>query len=384
MRRRTVGLLAAGLLGATTAAAHHGFGTFAMNEDIELHGVITKLDLVNPHSWVHFNVTDANGKTQEHRCELRSATTLHRSGWTSAMFAPGTEITIQGSPDRTDPLACYTSTITFADGTSLDRYGQRTAARSDAQRAARRASGEPNISGDWAQEQVVMTDPKGRDGTLVPLSQAPSFAPGEVPAGQREIPGARGTPEAARPRDPAARPAFPPVVGLSEAGKSAMQALLDIPRAVRSCMQGSIVSDWGGEGVNRITQRGDTITLEYGRLGLKRTIHLGMTAHPAGIEPTRAGHSIGAWQGDVLVVDTAGFLPGTLAGNTPHSGALHVVERFTLDPATMALKREFMADDPTYLTAQYSGMNTLLLSPVAYSPEACADLTPAANPQTPP
>ncbi|MFZ9584402.1 MAG: DUF6152 family protein, partial [Pseudohongiellaceae bacterium] len=41
--------------------AHHGFGNFAMNEDIELTGVITRLDFVNPHSWVHFDVTHADG-----------------------------------------------------------------------------------------------------------------------------------------------------------------------------------------------------------------------------------------------------------------------------------------------------------------------------------
>ena len=62
--------LAAGLALATTAYAHHGFGTFAMNQDIELTGTITRLDYVNPHSWVHFNVTDKDGTTAEFRCEL--------------------------------------------------------------------------------------------------------------------------------------------------------------------------------------------------------------------------------------------------------------------------------------------------------------------------
>ena len=58
---RSAVLVAAGLLIATTATAHHGFGNFAMNEDIELSGVITRLDLVNPHTWVHFDVTNADG-----------------------------------------------------------------------------------------------------------------------------------------------------------------------------------------------------------------------------------------------------------------------------------------------------------------------------------
>ena len=378
MTMRTIGPLGVGLLLATAAGAHHGFGTFAMNEDIELSGVITDLDFVNPHSWLHFDVT-RDGETIAYRCELRSATTLRRSGWTPEMFAAGSRITIQGSPDRTDPRACYVSTLVFADGSSLDRYGQRIPATTSIERAARVASGDPNISGDWAAEQLVMTDPQGRDGTLVPLSQAPAFEPGAVPDGQREIPGARGTVEAAEGRDPFARP--PPVaaVGLTDAGRAAMAALIEIPRAQRSCTTGSIVSDWGGEGVNRITQSADAIRLQYGRLGLERTVHMDLDAHPADIAPSRAGHSIGRWDNDVLVVDTIGFLPGTLTGTTPHSAELHVIERFSLDPGTMALKREHTAEDPLYFTEPNAGSNTVYPSVVPYSPEPCRDLTPVAN-----
>ena len=144
-------------------------------------------------------------------------------------------------------------------------------------------------------------------------------------------------------------------------------------------MPGSIVSEWGGESVDRITQSTDTVTLEYGHSGLVRTIHLGMTAHPANIEPSRAGHSIGHWDNDVLVVDTVGFLPGTLAGITPNSERLHVVERFSLDTATTMLKREFTAEDPLYFTESYTGSESMILSNVPYDPEPCEDLTPVAN-----
>ncbi|NIW23715.1 MAG: hypothetical protein GWN29_03680, partial [Gammaproteobacteria bacterium] len=81
-------------------------------------------DFVNPHSWLTFNVTQDDGSVAEYRCEMRSATTLRRSGWSPEMFPPGTPITIQGSPDRIDPRACYVSTITIDDTTSLDRYTQ--------------------------------------------------------------------------------------------------------------------------------------------------------------------------------------------------------------------------------------------------------------------
>jgi hypothetical protein len=372
-------LLGTGLLAATTASAHHGFGNFAMNEDIELSGVITRLDFVNPHAWLNFDVSNADGTRTAHRCELRSATTLRRSGWTPEMFPAGMQITIQGSPDRSEPNACYISTLTFADGSSLDRYGQRIEATAEIARAARRPTGEPNIAGDWAQEQRVMTDPRGRDGTLVPLSQAAEFGVGGVPEGQSEIPGARGTQAAAAPLAPATPAAANAVVALNDAGRAALQALAEVPRAERSCMTGSIISDWSGEPVNRIIQSTDSITLQYGFLGLERIIHLDLAEHPPGLEPSRSGHSIGHWEDDVLVVDTSGFLPGALRGVTPHSEQLHVVERFALDPATMLLMRDYTAEDPLFFTESYAGSDVLALSSVPFSPEPCQDLTPVAR-----
>jgi hypothetical protein len=379
-------LFSAGLVAAPVAYAHHGFGNFAMNEDITLSGVITKLDFVNPHSWVHFDVTAADGTKSEYRCELRSATTLRRSGWTPEMFANGTKITIQGSPDRAEKNACYTSTVTFGDGTVLDRYGQRIPAQATTQRAARLPSGEPNLSGDWAAEQLVMTDPAGRDGTLVPLSRVGEFERGAVPEGQREIGGARGTPEAERPRTGpppggggGAGGFGRPPVELTDAGKAAQAALPQMSRAERSCTAGSIVSDWGGEPVNRITQAGATITIQYGRNGRTRTVHM-TAAHPASMTPSADGHSIGKWENDVLVVDTVSFVPGTLLGSTPHSAQLHVVERFSVDPATTTLKREVMAEDPLYFTAQFTRTDNMIVSTVPYAAEECADLTPVVPP----
>ncbi|HUQ52309.1 MAG TPA: DUF6152 family protein [Gammaproteobacteria bacterium] len=380
------GLLIASLAAAPVALAHHGFGNFAMDEDITVSGVVTKIDFVNPHSWVHFTQTNPDGTVTQRRCELRSATTLRRSGWTPEMFAVGTKITIQGSPDRNEKDACYTSTLTFADGTVLDRYGQRIAAQAPTTRAARTADGKPNLAGDWAVEQLVMTDAAGRDGTLVPLSTVGNFARGAVPEGQREIPGARGTPEAQTPRTAPAGAgggggAFGrPAVALTPAGEAAQKALPQLSRAERACAPGSIVSDWGGEPVNRITQTPNAITIQYGRTGMSRIVNVGMAAHPANVAPSRAGHSIGKWENDVLVVDTVGFLPGTLVGTTPHSAALHVVERFSLDPAKNTLKRDVTAEDAQFFTAPYTSSTTMLVSTVPYEAEVCQDLTPVVPP----
>ena len=115
--------------------------------------------------------------------------------------------------------------------------------------------------------------------------------------------------------------------------------------------------------------------MEYG-VGLTRTVHMNMTAHPANIAPSRAGHSIGRWDGDTLVVDTVGFAPGSLAGNLPHSDKLHVVERFTLNPATLELTRGIVAEDPVYFADKYVDSDSVLPADAPFRVEACKELAP--------
>jgi len=362
---------------AGAAHAHHGVANFDLNKDIALEGVITSVEFVNPHSWLHFDVRAADGTVTHMRCEMRGATVLMRSGWSPEMFKSGDSIKITGSPDRRDPTACYLSTASFADGSSLDRYGQRqlaaaAAAPKPVDRPARLANGDPNIAGDWAGEQRVMTDPRGQKGTLVPLSAAKTFAPGDVPNGGQAFPGARGT---------AVSLADDPVdtywnkrgssLPLTPAGTAAIAGLdlstADNPRL--DCRPTNILFDWTFEtDINRITQTPTEIKMLYGSMGLERTIHLDQREHPASLLPTVAGHSIGRWESDVLVVDTVGFAPGILSadGRLPHSGALHVVERFTFDPAKLALKRDYVAEDPSFFTGQFTGADTVYISDLPY------------------
>jgi hypothetical protein len=126
--------------------------------------------------------------------------------------------------------------------------------------------------------------------------------------------------------------------------------------------------------VNRITQSGDTITLQYGQLGFTRTIHMN-AAHPATIEPTRGGHSTGKWENDVLVVDTVGFAPGVLSPPVMNSAELHVVERFAFDPAALTITRTYTARDPLYYTGEYLGTDKIGVADLPYAPDKCQELT---------
>jgi len=363
-------VLAGGAMLPFIALAHHGAGTFDRNSNVELTGVVTGVDFVNPHAWVYFDVTDAQGSVASHRCEMRAATVLRRSGWSAEMFTPGRGVTITGRADRFDPNSCYLSTIEFDDGSRAARYGQFEKAEPalDADRPLRLASGEPNISGDWAPEQLVMTDPEGRRGALVPLSTVEQFEPGEGRIGDPTRSGQGGA------RQYRTRGAELTELGRAAADEFETYSPEYNPRM--RCETTSIIFDWTFDGpVNRITQTADTITLQYGQLGFMRTIHMDMDEHPAGIEPSRGGHSIGRWEGDVLIVDTVGFAPGVLSPPILNSEQLHVVERFSLDPQTMSLSRSYVAEDPVYFNGQYQGEDTIQVADLAYSPDECEELT---------
>ena len=392
IRRSTFAALL--LAAATPALAHHGFGTFEMQKTVSYtKAKLTRGEFVNPHGWLYFETTE-NGKVMKHRCELRSAHVLRRSGWSPELFKSGEIADITASPDRADVASCYLQTIVFANGSRMDRYGQYVKAAGSVKevrgqanavntlnRPARRPSGEPNITGDWAPEQVVMRDPRGVGGSLQRLStigERPADAPAQARAGGAAAPApGRGGAAAGGGRGRgAAGPRMFNGAELTERAIKEADAMTQADNPRFKCETTSIIFDWTFDGpVNRITQNRDTIVIEYGQMNLKRTVFMNMKQHPANSKPTRAGHSIGRWDGDTLVVDTVGFLPGVLNGNTRHGDKLRVVERFTLDPKTWQLSRTWEAEDPDYLKGKASGTTEVPVMPAdaPYAKDECKE-----------
>lgn len=372
-------LAAAVALGATVPAqAHHGFGLFQLDQHVEYYGILTKMELVNPHSYMYFDVTDAEGNPVleadgspfKMRCEMRAATLIRRSGWNADMFVVGSTLHLQGNPHRDDPHACYVENFQLGDAPMINRNDQFSQGEVDTSgRPLRLPSGEPNISGDWAVEQLVLTvPPSGGNGSMVPRSFRERFAAGEISL--EEI---RAT------QPPPVRPIY------TEAGQQAAASFRnnsaeDNPRY--TCEPISIIADWTWDWpVNRITQTvtedGEkVIDIDYGLYGWNRRIHMDQYSHPDNIVPSYSGHSIGHWEGDTLVVDTIGFEPGLLQAPTRHSDQLRIVERFSLDPVKMELKREYTATDPVNLAQPYSSYEISLLSDVPFTKEECIELTP--------
>jgi len=390
IRRAALALFTSGLalftsglalsLAAGSASAHHGLANFNLNIDLTIEGTIRDIALINPHSWTYVDVPQADGTVAEWKCELRGGTVLKRSGWTKEMFEIGSAVTITGSPDRWEDNTCYMGSILFANGSRMDRYGQLVEAELDVRKPIeikRLANGVPDLSGDWAAEQVVMTDPRGLEGTLVPLSVADEFAPGEVPQGGRAFQGSRGTPESFSDDPLATTWNRPSLLPLTDAGRAAIADFdagsTDNPRL--NCQTTNILFDWSFDNpINRIRQTESEVHLTYGLMNLERRVRID-GEFPENITPSRAGYAIGRGDNGVLVVETRGLLAGILSAdtNTPHSDALRVTERFSLDPQNGALVREFEAEDGVYWTGTYRGRDTMYVSNTPFETYNCDD-----------
>jgi hypothetical protein len=353
------------------ALAHHGFGLFQLDIDKEWSGTLTKMNLVNPHSYMELDVVDENGQTVHMRCEMRAATLLRRSGWSTDILKPGAHVEIEGHPHRTDPEACYIENLRIDDSIEFNRNDQfLTSGPVDtSDRPLRLADGQLNISGDWAVEQLVLTvPPSGGNGSMIPKSLSPDFAAGRITLEQVQ----------------ATQPPRPRVV-YTERGQAAADAFdrrspEDNPWF--ACKPTSFIRDWTADWpINQFTQRttadGETvIDITYGLYNFNRRIHIGMKEHPDNLEPSYAGHSIGNWEGNTLVVDTVGFAEGVLSPPTRSSEQMHIVERFTLDTEKTALRREYSVTDPVYLAAPYESYDVMYLSDVPFQEQPCRDMTP--------
>jgi len=77
--------------------AHHSFAAeFDANQPVTLKGTVTKMEWINPHTWMHLDVKNPDGTVTKWMIEGGTPNTLVRRGFTKASLLPGTEVTIEG------------------------------------------------------------------------------------------------------------------------------------------------------------------------------------------------------------------------------------------------------------------------------------------------
>jgi len=125
----TAGLM---LLAGAPLVAHHAFSAeFNPNAPVKLQGPITKVELINPHAWIHMKVTKPDGKVEEWAVEGGTPNTLQRRGITRDTVAVGTVILVTGYQAKDGTLRANGRNITFPDGRTLFMGSSGTGAPKD-------------------------------------------------------------------------------------------------------------------------------------------------------------------------------------------------------------------------------------------------------------
>src|SRR2546430_1970908 len=123
MRRKwsIAGFAMLALTCAAPAMSHHAFGgEFDPNRPILLKGKIVKIEWVNPHSWLHVEVTKADGAKEVWMVEGGSPNSLLRRGVTRDTLKEGTEVVVDGYQARDHSLLRANGrNVTFTDGRKL-------------------------------------------------------------------------------------------------------------------------------------------------------------------------------------------------------------------------------------------------------------------------
>ena len=102
------------------AWAHHAFASeFDATKPVVLSGTITRVEMINPHSWIHLDVTQEDGTVVSWMIEAGPPGVLVRRGWTKDSVQPGTEVLVEGYQARDGSNRANGRDVTLPDGSRL-------------------------------------------------------------------------------------------------------------------------------------------------------------------------------------------------------------------------------------------------------------------------
>jgi hypothetical protein len=299
LRDYRVLLVASAALSAPTNA-HHSFAVYDSDTVLTVTGTVTRYEWTNPHVYLFVAVEDENGEIVEWALEGESTALLTRAGWSRTMLAPGDRISARINRNR-NPAQREARILTLVtpDGTILGRR---------ATNAAVPRVGAHDLTGVWD----ALRD-----------------------YGDFEF--VRGT--------------------LTARGAAAVNAFDERRSPVQDCLAFATPIATVLPYRSEIELGGDRITIRSEYFSVERVIYMDGRPHPENGERTEQGHSIGSWDGDTLIVDTALFADHPIGNwrGLPSGPRKHVVERFEPTPDRTQLRITFRVEDPDYLVDPWAG-----------------------------
>jgi len=295
------GLALATLLASPSPAwSHHSSAVYDSDTVSTFTGTVTRFEWTNPHVYLFVEVEDDTGEIVEWAVEAESTALLTRAGWSRTTVEPGDGISARVHRNRNPALReARILTLITADGTVLGRRATDTAAPTAA------AS---TLAGVW-----------------------------DALRGYRDFDVVRG--------------------GLTERGAAAVNAFDEHRSPVQDCLAFAVPVPTVLPYRSAIEIDDDTIYIRSEFFSIERVVYMDGRGHPENGERTTQGHSIGRWDGDTLVVDTALFAEHPIGNwsGLPSGPRKRVVERFEPTADRTQLRITFTVEDPDFLVDPWLG-----------------------------
>ncbi len=312
---------------AQLCVAHHSASMFDTDSRVVVEGVVTKYEWKNPHVYLYVESESDTGQLTVWEVEAHPPVLLKRMGWSRDSFSVGERVVVTGQAHRNP--------------------GRFT---------------------------IRVTDVRRSDGTRLVSSSSESALDDGV-AAQRTRKGLSGTWLTIRDRDASSRLTYSgsATLPLTPKGFAAIEAFSPELDPGKDCIPYTAPIAMLFPDAKSIEIDEKEILIRTDFEGVERIVYMDVESH--GDAPTsRHGHSIGRWEGEVLVVDTQRFSDHA-TGNTyslPSGQQKHLVERFKLNTDGMSLTYHYELEDPEYLAAPITGEARWDHRPdLELSPEEC-------------
>ena len=319
--RLTTTFAAATFVLASAASSHHSDAALDMDTVVTFEGSVTEYSMRNPHTYFTVESIDERGEPIEWTVQLGAAISVARRGWTRDTLSLGDRVTVGVRPARDGrPYGLIVSIEKAGVPISYSRLPARPATASTATLEGRGIVDRSSLGADY---------PGGLDQLMI-----------------REL-------------------------TLTEKGRAFEAAYNqnseenpELACMTKPTPGGLIYTDIYPMEIE-FNEGEQIIKIRVQYFDQERTVYMDGREHPDTDERSHEGHSIGRWEGEVLVVDTANF-----AGNRspyqngiPSGARKHVVERYQLGEDGTRMTLEFMLEDPEYIVGSMTHTRDLIYSP---------------------